>query len=551
MKMKRLISLLLMVAVLCSLTTVFAEPEEPKFPITDEKITLSVLTGMDARVENYETNATTKWLEEKTNIHLDWEVVGDIVQSKAVILASGDYPDILLSSFITQQEIIKYGVQQGVFLPLNDLIEKYGYNTKRVFEQSPYAYTDAVAPDGNIYALSQVNEAYHMTLRNKMWINTQWLDNLGLEMPTTTDELLEVLIAFRDKDPNGNGKKDEIPLTGIGTYSNIGSSSARSYYSPLAYLISAFITFDTQNGWIQPFEGKVDVSFNKEAFREGLRFVRKLYEEGLIDPEFATQDATTLRAKIAYEDGNLIGMFASHSPSAFCDLNAEPHKAYMPLMPVEGPGGLKSTANYPYTLDDSSGFANAFIITTSCEHPEIAFKLADFLYSDEFVYRAYFGEAGKEYRVCEPGEIAIDGGQALYEPLITFTDIQNVNWNQKGNLNRSSAWRLGQLAEQDIMKPTGLETRLYQATVAYSEFATPDEQVLPPTLFIPEEENAEYAQIKLTVDGYVAESLNNFVTGKMSIDTDWDQYVKTLEDMGLPRYLEILQSAYDASIYAK
>ena len=549
--MKKLLASAVALALVCTTGLALAEPKEPTFPITEETITLRVLTGMDQRVEDYVTNACTKWLEEKTNVHLEWEVVGDIVQSKAVILASGDYPDIFLSCYLSQQDIMNYGVQQGIFLPLNDLIEEYGHYTKQVFAQSPYAYTDAVAPDGNIYALSQVNEAYHMTLRNKMWINTEWLDALGLSMPTTTDELLSVLIAFRDGDPNGNGLKDEIPLSGIGTYSNIGSSSARSYYSPLAYLISSFITFDSQNGWVQPFDGTVDVSYNKEDFREGLRFVQKLYAEGLIDPEFSTQDATTLKAKIAYDDGNLIGMFASHSPSAFCDLNAERHKAYMPLEPVAGPGGVRTTANYPYTLDDSSGFANAFAISTTCEYPEIAFRLADFLYSEEFAYRAYFGAAGEQYRVCEPGEKAINGEQALYEPLITFTDVQNVNWNQKGNLNRSSAWRLGQLAEQDIFKATGLETRLYQATVAYAPYATPDDKVLPPTLFIPEAENAEYAQIKLTINSYVAESLNKFVTGEMNLDGDWETYVKTLGDMGLPRYLQILQAAYDSSIYAQ
>lgn len=549
--MKKALSLALAVTMALTTCIALAEPQEPTFPIAEETITLRVLTGMDQRVEEYLTNECTKWLEEKTNIHLEWEVVGDIVQSKAVILASGDYPDIFLSCYLSQQDIMNYGVQQGIFLPLNDLIEEYGYYTNQVFEQSPYAYTDAIAPDGNIYALSQVNEAYHMTLRNKMWINTEWLDALGLEMPTTTDELLDVLIAFRDDDPNGNGLQDEIPLTGIGTFSNIGSSSARSYYSPLAYLISSFITFDTQNGWVQPFDGTVDVSFNKEDFRKGLEFVNELYAEGLIDPEFSIQDATTLKAKIAYDGGNLIGMFASHSPSAFCDLSSEQHKAYMPLEPVSGPDGLRTTANYPFTLDDSSGFANAFAISTTCEYPEIAFQLADFLYSEEFVYRAYFGAEGEQYRVCEEGEIGINGEQALYEPLITFTDIQNVNWNQKGNLNRSNAWRLGQLAEQDIFKATGLETRLYQATTAYAPYATDDSKVLQPTLFIPEEENAEYAQIKLTIDSYVAESLNKFVTGEMNLENDWDVYVQTLNSMGLPRYLEILQSAYDSSVYAQ
>ncbi len=547
--MKRLLILLLAFLMLTGIA--LAEPQPPTFPLTEEKITLKILTGLDARVEDFATNACTLWLEDKTNIHLEWEVVGDMVQAKSMILAGGDYPDIFLSGYINQNDIIKYGTQQGAFLPLNDLIEKYGYYTKQVFEQSPYLLTDTLAPDGNIYSLSQVNEAYHMTLRNKMWINKTWLDNLGLEMPTTTQEVLEVLIAFRDKDPNGNGIKDEIPLSGIGTYSYLGSSAARSYYSPLAFLISAFIPFDTNNGWIQPFEGKADVSFNKPEFKEGLEFVRQLYAEGLIDPEYATQDRTTMRAKVAHEEGNLIGMFAAHSVSAFCDMNGEQHKEYVYLEPVAGPSGLRATANYPYSVDPSLSFANAFIISSTSKYPELAFQLGDFFYSQEFTMRAMQGEAGVEYRLCEPGELGINGEQAYFEPLISISGAQNRTWSEKGNLNRSDKLRLSELAEQDILKPTGLETRLYQATKAYEPFATPVEKVFPQSLFIKEDHISEYTSIKTTIDTYVAEALHQFITSDRSVDEGWDEYVNTLNNMGLERYLTILQEAYDASAYAK
>ncbi len=84
-----------------------------------------------------------------------------------------------------------------------------------MFKAKSFFYKDLItAPDGNIYALPQVNECYHCMYQQRMWIYKPWLDKLGLKMPTTTDEFYEVLKAFKTKDPNGNGKADEIPLSG-------------------------------------------------------------------------------------------------------------------------------------------------------------------------------------------------------------------------------------------------------------------------------------------------------------------------------------------------
>lgn len=519
-----------------------------ELPIVNEPVTLTLLTEMNARVEDFATNECTKWVTEQTGIELEWEVVGDINVSKAVILASGDYPDVFLSCHFTQAEIINYGVQQGIFAPLNDLIEQYGYYYKQVIEASPYIYDEAVAPDGNVYGLGHVNECYHMTVPCKMWVNSTWLDNLGIETPTTTDEFYAMLKAFKEQDANGNGDAgDEIPLTGIGTYTNSASGDDRYYYTFLPYIMDAFIVFDPRTGAIQPFDGTLDTVFDKEEFREGLRYIAMLYSEGLIDPEFASQDDNTLKAKIAYDDGVLVGAFSSHSISAFADLSSDVQTQYDPIAPLVGPEGVQGASYMPF----ASSPANNYVIASTCENKEAAFRLADFLYCDEATYRMYFGREGIEYRVAEEGEVGINGEQALYEPLISFTDIQNVNWNQQGVSNRSNAWRLGQVAETDIYKATGLESRLYQASEIYRQYTVSDDEVFPINLFINEADNAEYAQIDTALINYVSTSLQEFITGKRSLDSDWDAYVAQLEAIGLSRYEELLQAAYDVSGYAQ
>ena len=254
------------------------------FPLTQEPTTLRVFTSGNSNVEDFATNAFTKWYEEKTGVKVDFTVAAgtgdDVTQALNLLLASGDYPDVILIPYgvVTTSQLAFYG-QQGIFLPLNDLIEKGGVETKHIFDIYPQAKTVSTAPDGNIYALPSVNECYHCSLAAKMWIYQPWLDKLGLKMPTTTEEFRSVLEAFKTQDPNGNGKDDEIPLAA----------------SPLVwngnldiFLGSAFITNPKSHLVLN--EGAVDVTYTKPEFREALRYIHSLYEEGLIAPASLTQD---------------------------------------------------------------------------------------------------------------------------------------------------------------------------------------------------------------------------------------------------------------------
>lgn len=518
-----------------------------KLPIVKEPITLKVLTANNTGVIDFATNKTTKWFEEQTGIKIEWEVVPDINVSKSVILNSGDYPDVFLSAQLTNADIVKYGMEEGVFLPLNDLIDQQGYWIKQVFEQSPYALKESIAPDGNIYALPQVNEAYHVTVPCKLWINTQWLDNLGLEMPTTTDEFADVLRAFRDLDANGNGDaNDEIPLTGIGGYTPALPGGQPYFLTLGSYLFGGFINFSQQNGVVQPFKGVVDTAYDKEEFREALRYMAMLYQEGLIDPEFVSQERSNIRAKVSNESGNLVGAFVSHSIHMYAALDGELQKQYNVLPPLKGPNGLQSAPLMPF----SSNPPNCYAISTTCKNPEAAFRFADFMYSTEATYRNYFGEEGVDYRLAEEGEVGINGEPALYKGLVPFTGPQNENWCEQGVQNRSNAWRLGEVSVSDIYDPLGLETRLYQASVIYREHTVKDEEVYPNAIFMSPEENAEYAQIFVAIGNYVKESVQKFIVGAMDLDKDWDDYVNTLNNIGLARYEQILQNAYDASGFA-
>src|SRR4029453_4320984 len=141
----------------------------------------------------------------------------------------------------------------GVFLPLNGLIDQYAPNIKAAMEKEPLLKALNTAPDGNIYGLVAYSQCFHCSYPNKMWVNTKWLKQLGLEMPKTTAEFKAMLKAFKENDPNGNGVHDEVPLTG-----SIEDFGVRI----IPYLMNGFI-YDDDRNYLYMNNGKVDTAANK------------------------------------------------------------------------------------------------------------------------------------------------------------------------------------------------------------------------------------------------------------------------------------------------
>ena len=257
-----------------------APEEAAKAPEAEEPVKIKVFIIQGADID-YSTNLYSLLLEKKFNVKFEWQTVPwevtAVKEARNLSLASGDYPDLYIMNqdidLFTQNELIKYGQQQGVLLPLNDLIDEYAPNVKANIEKYPYYKANAVAPDGKIYGIPQLEECYHCSFQNKLWINTKWLKQLNIPTPKTTEELKAALEAFKTKDPNGNGQADEVPLSG--TTESWG-------FRTVPYLMNAFIYDDDRSHLIMD-GGKVDVAANKPEWKEGLLYIKSLYDAGLID----------------------------------------------------------------------------------------------------------------------------------------------------------------------------------------------------------------------------------------------------------------------------
>ncbi|CAG7638183.1 ABC transporter substrate-binding protein [Paenibacillus allorhizosphaerae] len=507
-----------------------------QFPITNEKTTLKVLVKSPPFVENFATNELTKYLEEKTNVHIEWEVADEKAAAEKLnlVLGSGDYPDVIMGFGVSNTQQLIYG-NQGVFLPLNKLIEQYGTETKKMFEAAPYAKDMITAPDGNIYALPQINECFHCTYSQKAWIYKPWLDKLGLKMPTTTDEFYEVLKAFKTRDPNGNNKADEIPLVGAAVGPAVGIDQ---------FLMNAFTLNPVEGSAPQPEKrlylnnGKVTVPFNKPEWKEGLQYLRKLYAEGLISPQSFTQDRNQARQMGENPDNVIAGVVVAQHNGVFTEFYGKSGRwlDYVTVPPLKGPKGVQVT---PYRASVGGG---QYLITKASKYPEAAFRLADLMYTQEWALRMEIGRPDKEWKWADKSEVGINGKPAIWKRLANLPPVQNVTWSQTGPSLRTNDFRLGLVADPNNPQ----EIILYNETKKNYEPYKQDPATFLPQLFFTNDQAAELADLEKTITDHVKEMIARFVTGDANLDKDWDSYLKNLDNMNLKRYLEIYQAAYDA-----
>jgi len=514
-----------------------------ELPVVKEKVTLTGFIPSVGFIEDLRTNASAQWLERATGVHIEWleTTKADAKNKLGVLLASGDYPDILSGTGangagLSTQDIYRYGTQ-GVFLALNDLVDAYGYHLKELFRKEPVVRPAITSPNGRIYGLPAVfTDDYHMTLRQKLWINKAWLDGLGLKMPTNTDEFYAVARAFKEKDPNGNGLKDEIPLTG----------AKRSQEDLALWIMNAFVAAggpdDSGDALLNNYEflvnDKLFFDADKPEFRDGLRYIARLYREGLIDVAALTQDKEQIKPLVDGGAVNRIGAVASHHPGNFAN-TADPkerYKEFVAQIPIKGPRGNRSTA----WIIDQVIQPGQLEITDKCRQPAVAMRWADNFFSVEFGLREK-GVEGRHWAKVDAGEnlISFSGQPALYKYLKVLTKEDNAQ------INLGPGWTRN--LKNEFAKGAGYsyEEMLYNQTTFYEPFKV--RRFPYATASLKEASMTEFNDLRRTIHTFIAESTDRFLIGDKDIETQWDAYVAQLKQIGLDRYLSILQETLTSS----
>lgn len=518
-------------------------------PIVKEPITLTVFAPSNGEY-SWLDNPQTAELEEKTGIHLEWQIAAaaDNVKDKvSTLFASKNMPDIILTGVSASNRYDKaseamFGAQ-GLVLPLNEYLDTVSVGYKKAFEELDGLRDYITTPDGNIYSLPNVDGSLHIQYNMKLWLNTQWLDNLGLEMPTTTEELYQVLKAFKEQDANGNGDpNDEIPLSTV-------TSGAGTQLD--GFLMNPFqLTPETKKLYLD--NGTVTYAPVQDNYKEGLKYLNRLYSEGLLNPESFTQDKDNQVNVNEAGPDCVIGAFLAQRPGYACDLSTIPNskkwEQYQSVPPLAGPDGQRIASWDPYVMYQTG----MTYISSTCSNPEAAFRLIDYLATEEGSMRSAVGIEGVHWNPAKEGELGMDGKQALYTR--TDADVTNQSWTQLTGLVRTPEMITGETTNQDPyaegVKPmNGRQIVMYRASLEHEKVRQPLESVMP-DLYMTEANAAEMSLLSTTINDTQREMLVQFVTGVKDIENDWESYKSSLESVGLSRYIELLQEAYDSSSFA-
>lgn len=502
-----------------------------QFPIVKDKITLKVLMKGNPDVEDFNTNDFTKWLEEITNIHVEFSIAdpSNWQQQLNLVLSGGDLPDIIMNLDVSPTQELLYG-SQGVIVPLQDLIDNYAPNLQKIFQEQPDIREVITASDKNIYSLPRLNDCFHCSMNRKMYVYQPWLEKLNLPAPETTDDFEKMLLAFKNDDPNGNNKKDEIPLAGA-----IGALPSQVS----VFLMNSFIYDDSDKRLLLD-NGKIDVAYNKPAWKDGLTYLNRLYAQGLIASQSFTQDRASLKKMAENPDIAILGAAPAHSPSSLTVVEGPSNRwlEYQPIKPLKGPDGTRTAVYLPYDKVKSG----QFMITKSNKYPEASMRWADAFYSLEVTISANIGVVGKDWDWAKTGDKGRDGGQSIYTVINPISGTQNRTWDGLGLAFMSDPEFYN---GRTVVNQPDKEKMYYDVTKEnYEPFKQSVDKIVPP-LFFTKEEAAELSELETNISTYFQTMTAKFINGDANIEKEWDSYLKTLDSMGLSRYIAIYQQAYD------
>lgn len=340
-----------------------------------------VMAGYDPEevMRVWQTNSFFARMEEKTGVRLTFRQYSGMdkwAEAKADMAQGKELPDVLFKAELTPAETI-FMAEKGILIDLKPLLPQHAPHLWAILQQHPDYMEQITLSGGQIAALPFIDTA---PVQNCVWINERWLTALKLDMPKDREELQTVLEAFRDKDPNRNGRQDEIPLTFLGAYD-------------LKYLAHAFgLTANDFNLFAQ--DGKAHFMPLEEQFRPFILWCRKLYKEGLLDKEgFATADA--LRKVSNKNKTQVYGALMAPLPSHLLPLEWTEDYRAMPPLTFNG----KTVYRAPAPAVTNGCFA----ITSACGAPETLLKWVDTLYTEEGAVLASQGVEGEDYLVDGDG----------------------------------------------------------------------------------------------------------------------------------------------------
>lgn len=549
--MKRLLTLLMTVVMLMSIMAVAGAETEFDPRSVCEGVTITIAVPERPRISDWKGNEMTKYIEDALGVNLEFEVypAADYVSKiNAMVMVGDELPDLI---FGINDTYINW-VSEGALLELSEFYAdpNLSANIRKASEGAGFDIgTYMKNGDGYIFALPRLEQGLGMQSWQRFWIYKPWLDQLEVEVPTTIDEFYDICKAVYENDMNGNGDTtDEYVIIGNGFNTNGGWSE---WFEPL---MSAFV-YAWDPNFITVNNGILGFAYTTDEWKEGLHYIKKFFDEGLIGTEILTNTMDDTRAILyrelptalsftgwIYEGADPeIKVLYTYVPGLKNSQGENGHTQYMPLLP-----------------------SAAAVISADCEHPEVAFLVCDLMCGEYLSLITRYGREGEHWAywdqvlsedVLNPDGWAPQGGDAYEIEWIsayadhTFWSSQattTASWLQLGPYVRNA--QLQCVRARAVAASTRVEELAVMATnidfeSKFAGIANAPAEVMD---YYPltDVENAETAEILITANNYVSEMTAAFLTGRKDIDADWDDYLAELEVIGIEQLLEVYQEAY-------
>lgn len=551
--MKKLVSLLLAVALLVSVFSTLA--------VAEEKVTVSLLTTRNSTATNdIEDVWFFKYLAQKMNVDFELEQTLETDQRISLMFASDSVPDLVWGIGLSNNDVMVYGVQEGMLLNWKDLITpELMPNTYQAMQDYPDAFTASTAPDGNIYTLPMITgSSYYANTGSfsaaiRMYINKDWMDACGItEIPTTLDEYLEVLRTFKEKDPMGLGENN-IPLIGNQEKDKTFVWNALGFHGTATQAYGT--AFDLKDNQL------VLPCYTEEA-KEFITFYNTLYNEGLISPDYFTLDQTAARGLMA---SGVCGVLGDSTLTAIGD--AWP--SWVALSPLTSDVNDVAVAAFNPGYSVGQLYASAYT-----EHPEVLARIVDYMYSDEgALYYNYGPMKGTEETLgVVDGWYYDENNRITTDKVVNgeFTDISEYAYqyiksysSAPGRFDHYSQTAAAMAGiefpgkEMTIVdKLTGAEIpslimdvytddnndghwRITQSEAMTDHLTA----VRLPDVYLTAEQNQRVADLSTVINDYVTAESAKFIVGTRPL-SELDAYFEELKSLGIEEYIAIYQEAY-------
>ena len=508
------------------------------------KISMLLVNSADRVVAPGELAMVKKWAED-TGVEFDWKPIpGEGAQEKInLMLASGDdLPDVFwnFGDGKSGNIVVQYA-DQDIFIPTENLINNYMPSVKKILDAHPTYWTEIKAPDGHTYGFPYIEEMYGLVLTGgPLLINKNWLDKVGKKVPTTVDEWVDCLKAFRDGgDLNGNGKADEIPMaTWFGANDTFGS------YNMFYRFTGAFGQADSYCGGnayadhLRLIDGKVTFTAMDPAFKDTAAFFNMLNKEKLIwNGSFESDASAAYQSSLIKEDVARIGCFGTWTDQEITNLDV--HDEYVAVPRLKGTKGSTGFENNYSELQDSSDTA----ITTSCKFPHVVARFVDYMVGDPAIsIQSNWGAEGYNYKKDDKGVLRTpldDKGRYVAQTEYkTFGEARVNSTPCRGSMvvlneyyDKVAGYAYDAVQLLENQKVNGKEEIM-------------KEYVTIPRVLMTTEELSRLAQIQPTISDIVDRYINQWVTGGVT-DDNWNSYLEELKAAGVEELVSIYQTAVD------